>query len=551
MKLREIERLRAMAILMVMVVHWDTFQKLLPDVADHSWSGVDLFFVISGFVVTLSLVKLLPSLEGETSFVDAFERAKQALKTFYTRRFFRIMPAALAALLIDRLMMTVFPQNFGTPKGWFAEVVAFYGGVYNYAHAYHGEYRMGVYWSLAVEEHFYLILPILFVTLRTTNRRLAGAVVVGFMSILCRALPHPDGVDVDFYEKFASHLRFDSLMAGVALALVSSKVVSSPIMPRWLMRFFILPAALVLIACLPGASPDYVTRREGFIALWFLSAVLVGFASLDQGYVLAFPVLGRVLEYLGSRSYALYLLHTMAGRFEDDLGQQWPEYRTLIPQEGLYPWKRAIAMFVIAVISAEALHRVVERPFMRLGATLIDPERRAALRVTWRVKGLLAAGAVVAVLLYFHHGILLAFAPRNLAFRMPVAASSQEDGKPGADALVNGTLESEYGLHTKRQESPWATIDLGRPRDIGSIRVYNRADGFQEEQLPLELSVSNDNTNFTVVARRDTMFTQAFPWRIRVDGEPVRYVRFQVPRNTTMCLSEVEVFEGQGMAHLP
>jgi hypothetical protein len=134
---------------------------------------------------------------------------------------------------------------------------------------------------------------------------------------------------------------------------------------------------------------------------------------------------------------------------------------------------------------------------------------------------------------------------------MPVSASSHDDGKPGYEALVNGNLEAEYGLCTKQQQSPWVTIDLGRPRDIGSIRVYNRADGFQEQQLPLELSVSNDNTNFMVTARRETMFTQAFPWRIRVDGEPARYVRLQVPRDTTLCLSEVEIFEGQGMAHLP
>ena len=550
MKLREIERLRAVAILMVMVVHWDTLQKLLPDAVEHSWSGVDLFFVISGFVVTLSLVRLLPPLEGETSFLDAFERAKQALKTFYTRRFFRIMPAALAALLIDRFMMTVFPQNFGTPKGWLTEVVAFFGGVYNYSFAYHPDYRMGLYWSLAVEEHFYLLLPILFVTFRTTNRRLAACAVVGFLSILCRALPIPEGVVADSYEKFSSHLRFDTLMAGVALALVTSKVTSPPTMPRRLMRFFILPAAIVLIACLPGAAPD-VMLHQGFIAIWFLSAVLVGFASLDRGYVLAVSVLGRVLEYLGSRSYALYLLHVMVGRFEDDLGQQWPEYRALVPKDVVYPWQRAIALFAIALVAAEMLHRVVERPFMRLGAALVDPERRAALRLTGRAMGLVVAGVVVAQLFYFRHGLMLALGPRNLAFLMPVAASSQEDGKPGADALVNGKLESEYGLHTKRQESPWATIDLGRPRDIGTIRVYNRADGFQDEQLPLELSVSNDNTNFTVIAERDTMFTQAFPWRIRVDGKPARYVRFQVPRGTVLCLSEVEVFEGQGMAHLP
>ena len=122
---------------------------------------------------------------------------------------------------------------------------------------------------------------------------------------------------------------------------------------------------------------------------------------------------------------------------------------------------------------------------------------------------------------------------------------------PCWQALVNGELESELGAHTRHQESPWITIDLGRPRDIGSIRVYNRADGAEDEQLPLELAVSNDNTSFEVVARRDAMFTQAFPWRIRFEGAPVRYVRFQVPRLTTLCLSEVEVFEGRGMARLP
>jgi hypothetical protein len=322
-------------------------------------------------------------------------------------------------------------------------------------------------------------------------------------------------------------------------------------MPRWLMRFVLLPAALVIIACLPGATPDYVMRREGFMGLWFLSAILVGFASLDQGYVLQLPILSQFLEYIGSRSYALYLLHTMCGRFEDDLGQQWPAYRALIPQDVLYPWRRAIAMFLISVVAAEVLHRVVERPFMRLGAILIDPERRAAFRVTTRAKVLLVAGAVLVLLLYFRHGIMLRLGPRNLAYRMPVAQSSHEDGKPWGEALVNGELESEYGTHTKQQDNPWVTIDLGRPRDIGTIRVYNRADGFQDQQLPLELSVSNDNTNFTVIAKRETMFTQAFPWRIRVDGEPMRYVRLQVPRNTFLCLSEVEVFEGQGMAHLP
>jgi peptidoglycan/LPS O-acetylase OafA/YrhL len=552
MKLREIERLRAVAVLMTMVMHWDCLSQFLPPVARQSWSGVDLFFVISGYVVTLSLVRLLPPLEGEASFVAAFEAAKQALKTFYTRRFFRILPAALAVLLLNRFLLTIYPQTFGSPQEWFAETIAFFGGVYNYAHAYHRQYVMGPYWSLSVEEHFYLLLPVLFVVCRTKARRLAGCLAVALVSIVARAVPHADGMEApDFYEKFASHLRFDSLMAGVALALMASHAPSQPIMPKWLMRFAVLPACVVLIACLPGAAPDHVMLREGFIALYVLSALLVGFGGMDQGYVLSFPIIGRLLEYIGARSYALYLVHLTIIRLDDDVRQEWPKYAQLIPRldEGAYA--RLAVVFGATLIVAEVLHQVIEKPFIRLGKRLIDPELRATHPASPRVRALFAAAGVLAAAVYWRHGLLALFGPKNIALHAAVTASSHEDGKPQSDALTNGELESEFGLHTKREDEPWATIDLGSPHRIGAIRVYNRLDGYQDEALPLELSVSDDGQNFRVIARRERMFTQAFPWRIRVGGDPVRYVRVGVPRTTPLCLSEVEIFEERWMAALP
>src|ERR1700722_17940759 len=121
MKLREIERLRAVAALLVVCVHWWPLHNLFPQVLQDSWSGVDLFFVISGFVVTLSLVRLLPPVEEQSSFLGAFDVARPAIKTFYIRRFFRIMPVALVVALGIRVLTGVFPAQFGSSGDWLKE----------------------------------------------------------------------------------------------------------------------------------------------------------------------------------------------------------------------------------------------------------------------------------------------------------------------------------------------------------------------------------------------------------------------------------------------
>ncbi|HEX3346248.1 MAG TPA: acyltransferase [Polyangiaceae bacterium] len=375
-KLREIERLRACAILMVMVVHWEPLGQMLPEIARHSWSGVDLFFVISGYVVALSLLRLMPPLERVGSFVAAFPRSKPALRMFYARRFFRIMPAALAAALVYRHQMKVF-ADLGPVKEWTTEVVCFFGGVYNYAFAFHGDFKMGPYWSLAVEEHFYLLLPVLFVVSRTKGRRLLACLAVGAFSVVSRSFAAPPGAIVHNWEKFTSHLRFDSLMAGVALALLVGTVKAPPAMPPRVMRFFVLPSVLVLVACLPGSLPDSLMHTVGFIALWMLSGVLVAFAGMDRGYVLGVPVLAPVLEYIGSRSYALYLLHIPASSFEVRYKKLWPRYGALVEaRDPAWPWREVLVLFALSFLMAEVLHRVVEKPFMALGRRLIEGWRR-------------------------------------------------------------------------------------------------------------------------------------------------------------------------------
>jgi peptidoglycan/LPS O-acetylase OafA/YrhL len=174
------------------------------------------------------------------------------------------------------------------------------------------------------------------------------------------------------WEKFTSHLRFDSLMAGVALALVAGTAKTATVMPPRLMRLVILPAALVLVACLPGSLPDSLMHTVGFIALWLLGGLLVAFAGMDRGYVLQVPVLAPVLEYVGSRSYALYLLHIPAASFEMRYKKTWAWYGALVAGDPQWPWKEVLVLFALSFLMAEVLHRAVEKPFMAFGRRLIE-----------------------------------------------------------------------------------------------------------------------------------------------------------------------------------
>lgn len=84
-KNEEIERLRGIAILLVLISHFALIRFSLPKIFRETWIGVDLFFVISGFVVTNSFIKSIPSLANLT-ILNRLKRSFSALKAFYIKR---------------------------------------------------------------------------------------------------------------------------------------------------------------------------------------------------------------------------------------------------------------------------------------------------------------------------------------------------------------------------------------------------------------------------------------------------------------------------------
>src|SRR5262245_4985813 len=132
-KIMAIERLRAVAVIMVYLVHvplygdaWGIFRPLS---ALGTWAGVDLFFVISGFVVALSLERVLPPRPDRSLFSPISLRSGNAMRSFYFRRFFRLAPLALLAILLHLVGATLGPMlapstPFMNVREWSEETLA-------------------------------------------------------------------------------------------------------------------------------------------------------------------------------------------------------------------------------------------------------------------------------------------------------------------------------------------------------------------------------------------------------------------------------------------
>ncbi len=200
---------RAVAIAMVLFCHVRLPGNVLADVSPYGALGVDLFFAISGFLITSRLIDE-NRIEGGIS-----------LKAFYVRRFFRIIPPAfayLACAAVLGLVLGWIPMNLGQ----LAASACFYRNYYSMG-VDHSWYT-GHFWSLAVEEHFYLLWPALLVWFGVKRGRLlAPALACGvaiwraldshFAWVAMIALPLKDSVARTDY-------RLDGLLWGCALAFV-------------------------------------------------------------------------------------------------------------------------------------------------------------------------------------------------------------------------------------------------------------------------------------------------------------------------------------------
>lgn len=364
-RIADIEVLRAIAVLGVVFHHAfnNLFAWATPDVQAFRnqfqfWWGVDLFFAISGFVIARDLLPRLVAARENGQFW-------RVAGGFWIRRAGRLLPSAWLWLLLPLLAIVLFNKSgvFGDLRINLMATLAGLGQFANFRFAdSFMRYDYGitfVYWSLSLEEQFYLLLPLLALLLRRwLPWFLIALVVVQFFQLRTPIL---------------MVLRTDAIALGVLLALWSHSASYRHLEPRllgrhWLAGLILLIGIGTLLAWLSSANQQLLTYRIGLIAL--LSAALVLIASYDRNYLLPSGALQRLMLWVGSRSYAIYLIHIPAFFLTRELWFRLaPEGTVFGPA---YMPGFALTALLLIVAASELNYRFIEMPLRRRGVRLAE-----------------------------------------------------------------------------------------------------------------------------------------------------------------------------------
>lgn len=369
-----IDGLRAIAVTSVILFH------LWPWTLPGGFTGVDIFFVISGFVVTGSLVG------------REFTSFRQLAAYFYARRLMRIMPALVVMLLVSLLASQLF-----IPDAWLSnslsQVARFaFFGLSNVVLATDTDSYFGPQaaynpfthtWSLGVEEQFYLFFPFI---LWWHHRLHSGAKAVRLVAILSALSLLLCAVLGIFAQKFAFYLifpRFWELGAGMLLCLTRERWQPWAAGRRWL-----APLGILLIAA-GFAIPEGPLFPFPGALLPVAGTSLAIMAILGSTAPRALG--GRPMVAVGLLSYSLYLWH-------------WPVFVLFRWTVGLHTLKHQLAALVIAIALAIFSYLLVEKP-LRMSPLLVRWPRGRVVAVA--VAGVLVAALGGQLLIAAHNRITL------------------------------------------------------------------------------------------------------------------------------------------------
>jgi peptidoglycan/LPS O-acetylase OafA/YrhL len=342
--LPQLDALRAFAVLAVMIGHYaPAATESLP----LGQLGVRLFFVLSGFLITGILLNCRQLVIGGAP-------GSGVLRRFYLRRFLRLIPPYYALLAI---MWVASIPEVRDSMGWHA---AYASNIYFWRiGAWHGE--TSHFWSLAVEEQFYLVWPLI-VMFQPRRRTAVALALIALSAPLFRAV----GMSQQWSGVTMTVLPFastDSLALGALLALCESTSASSrdrfSAIGGWISPVAIGLTLLMVLRIDAGRAwrDTCVATCWSMVFVWLVNRAALGFGGV-VGAVLE----NRALVYLGRISYGLYLFHAVSPRI---LQWLWKAAGTTTP----YPPNALVGVggpIAVTIVLAAVSWHIYEGPLNRL-----------------------------------------------------------------------------------------------------------------------------------------------------------------------------------------
>ncbi|WP_428943451.1 acyltransferase family protein [Pantoea sp. FN060301] len=308
-KNHDLEVLRTIAIAFVFLAHIpgilspNSFYWKIFDISRFG-SGVDLFFCVSGFIVTKSLIGKKLHLMDFNSFIGE-------AKSFYVKRAWRLLPAAFFWIFISTLLYIAANAMAGNNDILKALKPAFFS-LLQVQNIFYMSCRdegtcgpLGIYWSLSLENQFYLLLPLMLFMF--SNRKLCFFMFLVFL--LQFFIPRT----LNEQTPMAWPIRTDAIALGVIIAVMSTRENYAKTNPKTLKNGFFslvfLTVSCFLLAIFTKPEP-VVFFQVGLTAA--ISGLMVFVASYNKGYYARNKFIIKTCDYIGSRSYSLYLTHVLA-----------------------------------------------------------------------------------------------------------------------------------------------------------------------------------------------------------------------------------------------
>jgi len=357
-KLFGLDHLRALAIILVFFFHYQILSsgrpQWLPALAKFGWTGVDLFFVLSGFLISSQLFSQIK--KGE----------RISFLKFFRKRFFRIIPVFTVVLAIY-FCIPFFREKESLPPIW-----RFLTFTQNFGLDIKDHGTFSHFWSLCVEEHFYFLLPITLIFLQRTHslKKSYWLIIVLFLfGFIIRNfvwnnfyLPKIDDENswIYWYKYiyYPTYNRLDGLLVGVSIAGIYQFL---PNVWHKISRFGNQLIILSLMV-LTGAYFLCYDQNSYAASIFGFPIVALGYGCMVLGAISPVSFLykwnSKITTFIATLSYSLYLSHKGIIHMVQQLGT----YLHINANDNLM----LLLCILFSLLGALALNLAIEKPFMKL-----------------------------------------------------------------------------------------------------------------------------------------------------------------------------------------